>query len=440
MSFDGGENFHIWRNVVLSQFYHVFVDDRDPYWVCGGLQDNGNWCGPSRTRTPQGILPDEWYTVSGGDGFYTVPVPGQPNLVYSNAQGGYFRITDTRSWTVRNAEPYPRFVGSQGQSMLQARYRFNWDAPIHISPHDPGTVYWGGNVLFRSTDYGHSWEIISPDLTDDDPAKQRDSGGPVYNDNTAAEFHTTILTIAESPVEAGVIWVGTDDGNVQVTRDGGETWTNVRDNVPGLPDEAWIGNIEASPTERGTAFMAVDNHRMDDFTPHLWETADYGESWTDLSEGLPEDDYAKVVRQHPDNPNLLFVGMERGIQASFDRGETWVDLRLGLPRVSVRGVKIQEQYDDLVIGTHGRGAFILDDLGPLVGLTEAMATEAHLFPVRTATDWESHNRDTNLGDSYYTGENPDEGAYVNFWLAEVPQRPMAAEEGAMGGSNGGAGG
>ncbi|HSR42756.1 MAG TPA: hypothetical protein VLL48_11305, partial [Longimicrobiales bacterium] len=285
----------------------------------------------------------------------------------------------------------------------------------------------------------HSWEIISPDLTTDDPEKQRDSGGEIYNDNTAAEFHTTILTIAESPVEEGVIWVGTDDGNVQISQDGGESWTNVRDNVPGLPEAAWIGNIEASPTERGTAFMAVDNHRMDDFAPHLWTTTDYGESWTDLSEGLPQDDYAKVVRQHPDNPDLLFVGMDRGIQASFDRGESWVDLRLGLPRVSVRGIKIQDQYDDLVIGTHGRGAFILDDLGPLVDLTEAMASNVHLFPVRTATDWESMNRDTNLGDSYYTGENPEEGAYVNFWLAEVPARPMAAEEGETAGSNGGAG-
>ncbi len=256
VSFDGGINFHIWRNVDFSQFYHVFVDDQDPYWVCGGLQDNGNWCGPSMTRGGS-ILADEWFTVSGGDGFYAVPVPGQPWLVYSNAQGGYFRITDTRSGQTRSIEPHPWMVGSQGQNMGQARYRFNWDAPIHISPHDPSVVYWGGNVLFRSRDYGYSWDVISPDLTTDDPEKQLDSGGEIYNDNTAAEFHTTIYTIAESPVEAGVIWVGTDDGNVQVTRDDGASWTNVRDNVPGLPAEAWIQNIEASPTEAGTAFVVV---------------------------------------------------------------------------------------------------------------------------------------------------------------------------------------
>jgi photosystem II stability/assembly factor-like uncharacterized protein len=417
VSFDGGINFHIWRNVDLSQFYHIFVDDRDPYWVCGGLQDNGNWCGPSRTRGGS-ILADEWYTVSGGDGFYTVPVPGQPWLVYSNAQGGYFRITDTRSGTTRSIEPHPWMVGSQGQNMGQAKYRFNWDAPIHISPHDPGVVYWGGNVVFRSDDYGHSWDIISPDLTTDDPDKQLDSGGEVYNDNTAAEFHTTILAIAESPVEAGVIWVGTDDGNVQVTRDDGANWANVRDRVPGLPEEAWIGNIEASPVEAGTAFLAVDNHRMDDFTPHIWETRDFGESWIDLSAGLPQDDYVKVLRQHPENPDLLFVGMDRGLYASLDRGRSWFDLRLNLPRVSVRGIKIEPRYNDLVIGTHGVGAWILDDIQPLVELNEAMEEDVHLFDIREATDWASWNRDSNLGRSTFQGENPREGAYIDFWLSE----------------------
>ncbi|MEQ9399255.1 MAG: hypothetical protein RJQ04_08785, partial [Longimicrobiales bacterium] len=430
VTFDGGENFHIFRNFSLAQYYHVFVDDRDPYYVCGGLQDNGNWCGPSRTNEPRGIMPGEWYTVSGGDGFYTVPVPGQPNLVYSNAQGGYFRITDVNSGQTRSIEPHPWMVGSQGQGMFQARYRFNWDAPIVISPHDPGTVYWGGNVLFRSRDYGHSWDVISPDLTTDDPAKQLDSGGEIYNDNTAAEFHTTILTVAESPVEAGVIWVGTDDGNVQITRNDGDTWTNVRDRVPGLPAETWIGNIEASATEAGTAFMAVDNHRLDDFTPHVWETRDYGQTWRDLSAGLPQDDYVKVVRQHPENPNLLFVGMERGIFASWDRGGTWVDLRLNIPRVSVRGIKIQPQYDDLVIGTHGRGAWILDDIQPLVELGDALGDDVHLFEMRTVTDWETWSRGSNLGQSAFVGENPESGAWVHYYLSD-DAAAQAAESGGV---------
>ena len=418
VSYDGGANFHIFRNFSLAQYYHIFVDDRDPYYVCGGLQDNGNWCGPSRLNDRRGILPGYFYTVSGGDGFYTVPVPGQPNLVYSNAQGGYFRITDTNSGQTRSIEPWPLMIGSQGQGMFQARYRFNWDAPIVISPHDPGTVYWGGNVVFRSRDYGHSWDVISPDLTTDDPAKQLDSGGEIYNDNTAAEFHTTILTIAESEVEPGVIWVGTDDGNVQITRDDGANWTNVRDRVPGLPAETWIGNIEASPTEAGTAIMAVDNHRLDDFTPHLYETRDYGQSWRDISAGLPRDDYVKVVRQHPSNPGLLFVGMDRGIFASWDRGDTWVDIRGNLPRVSVRGIRIQRQYNDLVIGTHGRGAWILDDIQPMVELTEAFGQDAHLFDIRMATEWEMWGRTSNFGQSRFAGDNPDPGAWIHFHLSE----------------------
>ena len=419
ISHDGGDNFHIQRNVSLAQYYHVFVDDRDPYYVCGGLQDNGNWCGPSQTNEPRGIVAGEWYTVSGGDGFYTVSVPGQPNLIYSNAQGGYFRITDTNSGQTRSIEPDPWMVGSQGQNMGQARYRFNWDAPIYISPHDPAVVYWGGNVLFRSSDFGFSWDIISPDLTTDDPEKQLDSGGEIYNDNTAAEFHTTILTVAESPVEQGVLWVGTDDGNVQISRDDGATWTNVRDRVPGLPEETWIGNIEASETEAGTAFMAVDNHRLDDFTPHLWETRDYGQTWRDLSAGLPQDDYVKVVRQHPDSPNLLFVGMERGIYASWDRGETWVDIRMNLPRVSVRGVRVQRQYNDLVIGTHGRGAWILDDIQPLVELGNALDQDLHVFQARTATMWERWSRGSNLGQSTFVGQNPQGGAWIQFYLSEA---------------------
>ncbi len=418
VSHDGGVNFHIQRNLSLAQFYHIDVDDRDPYYVCGGLQDNGNWCGPSRTNEPDGILAGDWYTVSGGDGFHTVPVPGQPNLVYSNAQGGYFRITDTKSGMTRSIEPFPWMVGSQGQNMGQAKYRFNWDAPISTSPHDPNVVYWGGNVLFRSRDHGYTWDVISPDLTTDDPAKQLDSGGEIYNDNTAAEFHTTILTIAESPVEKGVIWVGTDDGNIQVTRDDGQTWTNVRDRVTGLPAETWIGEIEASPAEGGTAFVAVDNHRMDDFTPHVYETRDYGQTWRDLSAGLPQDDYVKVVRQHPKNANLLFAGMERGIYASWDRGRTWVSIRNHLPRVSVRGMRIEPRYNDLVIGTHGRGAFILDDIQPLVELADALAKDVHLFGMRTVTDWQMWSRGSNLGQSVYRGANPEAGAWIHYYLSE----------------------
>ena len=420
VSFDGGINYHIFRNIVLSQFYQIFYDDRDPYFVCGGLQDNGNWCGPSRSKAGS-ILNDDWYTVSGGDGFYTVPVPGQPNLVYSNAQGGYFRITDTNTGRTRSIEPYMRMIGSQGQGMFQARYRFNWDAPIHISPHDPNVTYWGGNVLFMSDDQYYTFEVISPDLTTDDPAKQLDSGGEIYNDNTAAEFHTTILTVSESPVEAGVIWVGTDDGNVQVTRRGGGTdagdWTLVNANIPSLPAESWVAKIDASHHEAGRAYIAVDQHRMDDFTPHAYRCDNYGADCVDLSAGLPQDDYVKVIREDPKNPDVLYVGMEQGVQLSIDGGEIWHDLRLNLPRVSVRDIKIHPRENDLIIGTHGRGAWILDDIAPIQGLADAMGDDLTVFDVRRATRWERWSKDSNLGMSTWQGANAPDGASINYYLS-----------------------
>jgi photosystem II stability/assembly factor-like uncharacterized protein len=422
VTFDGGENWDIINNVTLSQYYQIFVDDRDPYYVCGGLQDNGNWCGPSRV-TGGGIRKDEWYTVSGGDGFYAVPVPGKPHLVYSNAQGGYFRITNTNTGVTRSIEPYPRMHGSQGQAMFRAKYRFNWDAPIHISPHDPGTVYWGGNVLFKSTDEGHSWDVISPDLTTNDPNKQLDSGGEIYLDNTAAEFHCTILTIAESPLQAGVIWVGTDDGNVQITRDGGATWTQLNDNLPNFPGEAWVSKIDASHHVPGRAYINVDQHRLDDFSPHVWRCDDYGASCRDLSVGLPEDDYTKVIREDPTNSDLLYVGMDRGLYFSWNGGQTWVDMRLNLPRVSVRDIKVQQEYNDLVVGTHGRGAWILDDLAAVQQLAEAMQEDLFVFPVEEATHWQSWNSDASAGQRTYMGENPEDGASINFYLAA---KPMAA--------------
>jgi len=423
VSYDGGINYHIFRNVGLAQFYQIFYDDQDPYFVCGGLQDNGNWCGPSRSKAGS-ILTDDWFTVSGGDGFYTVPVPGKPNIIYSNSQGGYFNVTDTKTGRARSIPPYPRMIGSQGQGMFQAKYRFNWNAPIHISPHDPAVTYWGGNVLFRSRDEFYTWDIISPDLTNAEPHKLTDSGGEIYNDNTAAEFHATILTIAESPREKGVIWVGTDDGNVQVTRNDGGSWTKINANIPRFPKEAWVGKIDASHHVNGRAYVIVDQHRLDDFTPHAWRCDNYGATCVDIAAGLPKDDYVIVVREDPKNPDVLYAGMERGIQLSIDGGKSWHDLRLNLPRVSVRDIKIHPRENDLIIGTHGRGAFILDDISPIQGLAKAMTTAFTVFPSRLATRWERWDKDSNLGMSTWQGENPEDGAYINYWLKEDAQQPV----------------
>ena len=423
VSYDGGITYHIFRNVVLSQFYQIFYDDQDPYFVCGGLQDNGNWCGPSRSKAGS-ILNDDWFTVSGGDGFYAVPVPGKPHIVYSNSQGGYFNVTDTKTGRARSIPPYPRMVGSQGQAMNQAKYRFNWNAPIHISPHDPNVTYWGGNVLFRSRDEFYTWDIISPDLTNAEPHKLLDSGGEIYNDNTAAEFHATILTIAESPKEKGVIWVGTDDGNVQVTRNDGGSWTKINANIPSFPKESWVGKIDASHHGNGRAYIIVDQHRLNDFTPHAWRCDDYGAKCVDIAAGLPKDDYVIVVREDPKNPDVLYAGMERGIQLSLDGGKSWHDLPLNLPRVSVRDIKIHPRENDLIIGTHGRGAWILDDIAPIQGLAKAMSTAFTVFTPRRATRWESWDKDSNLGSSTWEGDNPEDGAYINYWVKDTPAQPV----------------
>ncbi len=420
VSYDGGETWDIINNVELSQFYQIFVDNKVPYNVYGGLQDNGTWVGPSNSLIEAGILKRHWTQLAGGDGYYAVPIPGSENEIYANLQGGVIFHVDTKLGNVRNIHPYPKITGSAGDAIDKHKYRFNWDSPIQVSPNDPNTVYTGGNVIFRSKDKGYSWEEISPDLTTNDKSKQASSGGEIYQDNTAAEFHCTILTIAESPKQKDVIWAGTDDGNIQLTRDGGKTWTNVKNNIKGLPAFSWVGKIHASEHDAGTAFVAVDQHRMDDFTPHAYMTTDFGKSWTTISTGLPQDDYVKVVRQDPHNPNLLFAGMEHGIFASWDKGKTWTKLNSNLPPVSVRDLRVQGRERDLVIGTHGRGAWIMDDIRPLEEMGTASGKEAHVFPVRDAILWHYAEQIENLGDRTYRAKNPAFGAYINFYLQKDP--------------------
>ncbi len=418
VSHDGGDSWEIINNVELSQFYQVFIDNQDPYNVYGGLQDNGTWVGPSNSLHSAGILKRHWKGLAGGDGYYAVPIPGSEHEIYANLQGGVIFHVDSRYGIVRNIHPYPKILGSAGDAIEDHKFRFNWDSPIMISPHDANTVFMAGNVVFKSTDRGYSWEQISDDLTTNDKSKQRTSGGEIYQDNTAAEFHCTILYIDESPVEQGVIWVGTDDGNVQLTRDGGATWTNLKDRIKGLPVNAWVSKIHASEHDAGTAFVTVDHHRSDDFRPYAFMTTDYGRSWTTISTGLPQDDYVKVVRQDPVNPDLLYAGMEHGIFASWDQGQSWTKININLPNVSVRDLRIQARDRDLIVGTHGRGVWILDDIRPLQEMADAEGKASHLFPVRQGTLWHMYGRIENLGDRHYKAKNPDYGTNINFYLAE----------------------
>ena len=419
ISYDGGDSWEIINNVELSQFYQIFIDNKDPYNVYGGLQDNGTWVGPSNSLYSAGILKRHWKGLAYGDGYYAVPIPGSEHEVYANLQGGVIFHVDSRYGNVRNIHPYPKILGSAGDAIENHKYRFNWDSPIVISPHDPNTVYFGGNVVFKSTDRGNSWQEISPDLTTNDKSKQKTSGGEIYQDNTAAEFHCSILYIDESPVEKGVIWVGTDDGNVQLTRDGGATWVNLKDRIKGMPAFAWVAKIHASEHNAGTAIITVDQHRMDDFRPYTFMTSDYGNTWTKISNGLPQDDYIKVVRQDPINPNLLYAGMEHGIFASWNKGQSWTKINNNLPNVSVRDLRIQARDRDLIVGTHGRGAWILDDIRPIQEMGDAQGKAVHVFPVRRATLWHMFWRIENLGDRHYKAKNPDYGANINFYVADA---------------------
>ena len=420
-SFDGGDSWEIINNIELSQFYQIQVDNLRPYNVYGGLQDNGTWVGPSNSLYNAGILKRHWRGLAYGDGYFAEPIPGNEHLVYTNLQGGVPFLVDSRYGNVRTIHPYPKIVGSAGDAIDKHKYRFNWDSPIHISPHDPETVYVGGNVIFKSQDRGNSWEVISPDLTTNDKSKQISSGGTIYQDNTAAEFHCTVLYIAESPIQKGVIWAGTDDGNVQLTMDGGASWKNLNNRIKGLPEFSWVSKIHASEHDAGTAFVTVDQHRMDDFKPYIFMTKNFGKTWEKISGNLPQDDYVKVVRQDPHNPKLLFAGMEHGIYASWDSGKNWEKINIDLPNVSVRDLRIQKRDRDLVVGTHGRGAYILDDIRPLEELDGIMDKSIHLFPIREGVLWNMYWRLENLGDKKYAAKNPEYGTYINYYLNHKPK-------------------
>jgi photosystem II stability/assembly factor-like uncharacterized protein len=419
VSYDAGKTWDVINTFPFTQFYHINYDLQKPYMVCGGLQDNGNWCGASIGLSSRGNQRSDWFTISGGDGFFSVPDLAKPWLVYSDAQGGMLSITDTRTGNIKTIYPYPNRVGSVGDAMASHKYRFNWNSPIALSPQNPGVVYFGGNVLFKSTDHGMSWTPISPDLTTNDPKKLGDSGGPIVVDNTAAEFHCTIITIAPSPLDSNVIWIGTDDGNIQVTRDGGKTWTNVIRNVPGIAPNAWIPTIEASHYDVGTAYAAMDHHQDDDYSPYFYMTTDFGKTWKPITGNLPKSaSWAHVIREDPRNRNLLYVGTEMGAWASWDRGARWVSLRGDLPVTPVRDIQVHPRENDLLLATHGRGLYIMDDITPLQQIGDAMTKDVVLFDPRPAVRWNYWNKDGNLGFKVWAGENPPYGALVSYFLKD----------------------
>ncbi len=458
LSVDGGQSLLSFNNMAIGQYYAIGVDMRDPYWVYGGLQDNGGWAIPSNSRDPQGILNDHARVTNGGDGFHMQVDPTDWRTLYTTAHVGYFGrqnmetrehvfITPTPQTTSNFHQYYdPEFAESQTNysinpeerwlwrdipqrtingSNLPPQFRWNWNSPLVMSPTNARTIYVGSNYLFKSVDRGDTWRIISPDLTKNDPSTRNSTNsGGLTKDATGAENHNTIYTIDESPLNSGVIWVGTDDGNVQVTRDGGATWTNVRNNIRGIPDEIWVSRVEASHFHEGTAYVSFDGHWVDDTAPYIFKTTDFGASWRDISSNLPRANPGLTIHTVVEdfrNKNLLFVGTEFGVFATVNGGDRWFRFMNNLPPVAVHDLVIHPRDADLIAGTHGRSIWIADDITPLQQLTdEVLEQDVHLFNNRAATKWINASKGRIQPYFKFRGQNPPAGAAIYYYLKSEP--------------------
>jgi len=411
-TYDRGDRWRFVENLPLAQFYHIAVDDAVPFNIYGGLQDNGSWFGPSTVWENKGILNAHWFRVGSGDGFSVMPDRADPGRYgYSQSQGGNLQHFDKLTGHRRSIRP----VHPDG-----VRLRFNWNAALSWDPHEPGTIYSGSQFVHRSRDQGRTWEIISPDLTTNDPDKQRayESGGLTV-DASGAEMHTTILAISPSPHEAGVIWVGTDDGQVQLTRDGGATWTNLRDRIDGLPEGIWIPDVQPSRHVPGRAYVVAEDHRRGDWTPYVFVTENYGESWRPIADASI-DAFVHAIEEDPEHPDLLFLGTEFGLRVSLDRGATWMEGPSGVPAVPIRDLLVHPRDGDLVLGTHGRALLVIDDISPLRELAADPAirvADAHAFTPPPAIDAAIAEaigyRST--GHAMQQGDTRAVGALLSFW-------------------------
>ncbi len=412
---DAGKSWTWFNNLPIEQFYMVAADNNVPYNLCGGLQDNNAWCGAS--SGPSGSLNgSEWFTVTGGDGEYAVPAPSDSTIVYAESQNGSLQRIDLHSGLTRSVRPY--VPGVSDRAAAELAYRFNWTTPVEVSRTDANTVYIGANVVFKSSNGGEHWEVISPDLTRNDKTKQRTSGGPIEDDISGAETYNTILTIDVAPTDSSVIWVGTDDGQVQVTRDGGKSWTNVAGHFPGLaPDaEGRVYQIGVSPAAAGTAYLGVDRHQFDDNRPYVYKTVDFGKTWTDISAGLPQDASARVVREDPNRAGLLVLGTDAALWLSSDAGATWRPLKAGFPTAPVYDLKFIQRSHDLVVATHGLGLFVLDNITALEELgPEVAAQDVHLFSTLPA-QIRVRPRRTVVAPTRFTTPNAPAGAMIDYYL------------------------
>ena len=453
ITYDQTETWEYVNTVAVGQFYKISYDMRRPYYVCGGLQDNGSWCGPSATRSQNGILNSDWYRVGGGDGFYTAQDPTDWSVVYSESQDGNTNRLDLkagRTVSIRPRGPAPAGRGNQLPPGMEnippeileqfgmgpgsangnvvpappqgTNFRFYWNTPFLLSPHDPSTVYLGGDRLFKSADRGNTW-TASQDLTrnvgrNDRPLMGVEGKAPMASKHDGAASYSNIVTISESPVAPGVVWVGTNDGNLQLSRDGGATFTNVVKAVQGVPDETHVSRVEASHFDAGTAYVTFDNHRRDDHKPYLFVTRDFGQTWQPLVNGLPEGNL-NVITEDPFNRNLLFLGTEYALYVSRDGGKSWKPFMTGLPTVRIDDIAVHPREHDLIAGTHGRSIWIVDDISALEGLDDrTMTGDSYVFDVRPATAWANDitKQITVGGQKNFRGQNPQPGTAISYWL------------------------
>jgi photosystem II stability/assembly factor-like uncharacterized protein len=459
VSYDQGDTWEYVNTVPVGQFYAISADMRKPYFVCGGLQDNGSWCGPSATRSSNGILNSDWYRVGGGDGFYTQNDASDWTILYSESQDGNTNRVDLRSGRSNSIRPRgPGGTGRGGGSAPAAgesgetaaaapsggaanasgnvvpapapgtNYRFYWNTPFVLSPHNPRTVYLGGDRLFRSYDRGDTW-MASDDLTknigrNDRPIMEVEGSAPMASKHDGAASYSNIVTIGESPLVPGVLWVGTNDGNLQVSRDSGNTWTNVVDNVPNLPKETHVSRVEPSHFDAGTCYVTFDGHRTDDHKPYVFKTTDFGQSWSSRSANLPTGN-VNVIREDPKNKDLLYLGTEYAFYISLNGGVEWKRFMTGLPTVRIDDILIHPRDNDLIVGTHGRSIYIIDDITALQQMTPAStgSADAVVFDIRPAVAWVSDIQKAILaeGAKFFRGQNPAQGSAISYWLKNAAE-------------------
>jgi photosystem II stability/assembly factor-like uncharacterized protein len=415
ISIDGGKTWSTQHNQPTAQFYHVAADSRFPYYIYGAQQDSGTVAIPS--DTPHfGIEEADWYDVGGGESGYVVPDPADPNIVYAGSYFGYLTRWDKRTEQAQSIAPWP--IDPDGHAASELKYRNTWTTPIVFSPHDPKVLYFATQMVLESTDDGMSWKEISPDLSRNDKSKQQSSGGPITKDNASVEYYGLVFTIAESPVQKGLIWAGTDDGLIHLTRDAGSNWANVT--PKGLPDWCMVSLIEASPNNAATAYAGVDCHKLDNFEPYIFKTHDFGKSWTRTNKGIPSGAYVHAVRQDPALEGLLYAGTETGIYVSFDDGENWKSLQLNLPPAPVHDLVVKN--DDLIVATHGRAFWILDDISPLrqIASTSWDGASAALFKPRAAVRFRGSSQPPERALALI-GNTAPRGATIYYWLPAAPK-------------------